>query len=58
MEEKTEKKNVDDGINLEWFDSRITGLIRNFCQIKISRFKYRDVKNLKEEEEEEEEGYS
>ena len=47
--------NVYDRIDLEWFNSRIEELIRNFRQIKISLFKYRDMMNLKEDEEEEEE---
>ena len=55
-ETKTKERYVDDGVDLERLFSRITEMIRNFRQIKISRLKESDVKNLKEGEEEGEEG--
>ena len=54
MDEKTKKKHVDDEVGLEWFDSRIAELIRNFRQmVNFMIHKDSDMKNLKEEE-----GYS
>ena len=51
MDEKTKKKHVDDEVGLEWFDSRIAELIRNFRQmVNFMIHKDSDMKNLKEEE--------